>query len=187
MSPVTHLLTGWVLAATTCRERRDRLLVTAASVIPDIDGFGAIPELLTRGSSHPLLWFSQYHHLLHGLPFAIAFSLIAFAFARQQWFTSMFALLAFHLHLIEDLVGARGPDGEHWPLPYLWPFSDAWRWSWAGQWALNSWQNLAITVALLAGCIWIALRGNRTPIEFISPDADAKVVSVLRARFGTAY
>jgi len=31
---------------------------------PDLDGLGIIPELLTRNSSHPLLWFSLYHHSL---------------------------------------------------------------------------------------------------------------------------
>jgi len=61
MSPVTHFLTGWVLANTAQLDRRDRLLVTLSAVVPDLDGLSIIPEILTRHSQHPLLWFSPYH------------------------------------------------------------------------------------------------------------------------------
>jgi inner membrane protein len=55
MSPVTHFLTGWVLANSAALERRDRLLVTLSVVAPDIDGLGIVAEVLTRNSQHPLL------------------------------------------------------------------------------------------------------------------------------------
>ena len=58
MSPVTHFLSGWVLANCARLDRKDRALVTLACVAPDIDGLGIIHELLTRNSSHPLLWFT---------------------------------------------------------------------------------------------------------------------------------
>ena len=64
MSPVTHFFAGWLLASVsptgrpTTLTRREKALVVAASVAPDIDGIGIIPELLTRNTSHPLLWFS---------------------------------------------------------------------------------------------------------------------------------
>jgi len=48
MSPVTHFLAGWVLAGATSLSRRDKALVVAAAIAPDVDGLGAIPELLTR-------------------------------------------------------------------------------------------------------------------------------------------
>jgi hypothetical protein len=52
MSPVTHLLAGWMVASMpTVSAKRDRALVTLASVVPDIDGLGIIPELLTRNRS----------------------------------------------------------------------------------------------------------------------------------------
>src|SRR5437762_14100209 len=69
MSPVTHFFTGWVIANCGRLDRRERALVTLACVVPDLDGLGIIPELLTRNSSHPLLWFSDYHHSLHTLAF----------------------------------------------------------------------------------------------------------------------
>jgi inner membrane protein len=70
MSPITHFLTGWVFANCARLDRRERALVTLASVAPDVDGLGIVPEFFTRNSTHPLLWFSLYHHSLHTLTFA---------------------------------------------------------------------------------------------------------------------
>src|SRR6476646_9479948 len=87
MSPVTHFFTGWLLASVsptgrpTALTRREKALVVAAAVAPDIDGLGIIPELLTRNTSHPLLWFSQYHHSLHTLAFALVCTLAAYVIA----------------------------------------------------------------------------------------------------------
>jgi hypothetical protein len=57
MSPVTHFLTGWVVANSAPLNWRERAVVTFAAVIPDLDGLGIVPDLLTRHSQHPLLWF----------------------------------------------------------------------------------------------------------------------------------
>jgi inner membrane protein len=87
MSPVTHFFAGWLLASVsptgrpTTLTRREKALVVAAAVAPDIDGIGIVPELLTRNTSHPLLWFSQYHHSLHTLAFALACTLAAYIVA----------------------------------------------------------------------------------------------------------
>ncbi|TLN05224.1 hypothetical protein FDZ73_00895 [bacterium] len=62
--------------------------------------------------------------------------------------TGIAAFLVFHLHLICDILGSRGPD-EAWSVPYLRPFSSAGDIVWAHQWALNSWQNFAITFLAL--------------------------------------
>ncbi len=117
MSPVTHFLSGWVLANCTKLNPRDRALVTLASVAPDLDGLGIIPELLTRNSAHPLLWFSLYHHSRHTLAFALVIAAVVLAVANQTWKTGFLALLRFHLHLLEDLLGSRGHDGYQWPIP----------------------------------------------------------------------
>ena len=66
MSPVTHFLTGWVLANAVDLNRRDRAIVTIAAVAPDVDGLGIVAEILTRHSQHPLLWFSDYHCVFRG-------------------------------------------------------------------------------------------------------------------------
>ena len=183
MSPVTHFLSGWVLANCVKLDRKDRALVTLACVIPDIDGLGIVPEILTRDSAHPLLWFSLYHHSLHNLAFALFVAAVAFAIATRKWTTGLLALLSFHLHLFEDLLGSRGPDGDQWPIPYLAPFSPALQLTWSGQWGLNAWPNIAITIALLLITFWLAWRRGFSPLEMVSARADSVFVAVLRRRF----
>lgn len=183
MSPITHFLTGWVVANCTNLDRKERALVTLACVAPDIDGLGIIPELLTRNSAHPLLWFTLYHHALHNLAFALVVAVAAFALANQRWKTAWLALLSFHIHLFEDVLGSRGPDGYQWPVPYLEPFSSGLQVVWRGQWGLNAWPNVVITVALLLIAFWLAWRRGFSPLEMISMKADAALITALRRRF----
>ena len=183
MSPVTHFFSGWALANCAKLDRRDRALVTLACVIPDIDGLGIVPELLTRNSGHPLLWFSRYHHSLHTLAFALVVMALAFALATRKWTTGLLVLLSFHLHLVEDVLGSRGPDGDQWPIPYLAPFSSAVQLTWSGQWGLNTWPNVVLTIILLLITLWLAWRRGFSPLEMISVKADASLVAVLRQRF----
>jgi inner membrane protein len=184
MSPVTHFFTGWVFANCFGLEhRRDRAIVTLACVAPDVDGLGVIPELLTRNLAHPLLWFSAYHHSLHNLAFACVITVISFLVATQKWKTALFAFTAFHLHLLEDLIGSRGPDGYQWPIPYLKPFSSAWQWSWQGQWALNAWPNIGITLGLLVVTFYLTWRKGFSPLEMISQPAEAAYMRTFRYRF----
>jgi len=183
MSPVTHFLAGWAVANATALNRRERIAVTLASVAPDIDGLGVLPELLTRHSAHPLLWFSEYHHALHTLWFAMVVSVLAASVATRKWKTAGLAFLAFHLHLLCDLAGSRGPEGYPWPIPYLRPFSDGWQWNWQGQWPLNSWENFAVTGVLLLLTLAIVQKCGRSPVEMFSLRADRVVVTAIRARF----
>jgi hypothetical protein len=185
MSPATHFLAGWLLANVTPLSRRERFAVVCAGVAPDIDGLGIVPELLTRHSTHPLLWFSQYHHHLHTLAFSLFVAAICFLVARQRWKTALLALVSFHLHLVCDLIGARGPDGYSWPIPYLLPFSNSLQLSWHGQWALNAWPNFLITAVLLFATLWLAWRNGVSPLEFVSVKANAGLVRALRERFPT--
>jgi len=183
MSPVTHFFSGWLFANCFQLNRKDRALVTFACVIPDIDGLGIIPELLTRNSAHPLLWFSLYHHTLHNLPFALIVAFVGFALATSRWKTTLLVFLSFHLHLLEDALGSRGPEGYQWPIPYLAPFLQAPQLTWSGQWGLNAWPNVAITIVLLLITLWLAWRRGFSPLEMISPSVDAAFVAPLRQRF----
>jgi inner membrane protein len=200
MSPVTHFFAGWLLAAAAPLSRREKAAVVCAGLAPDLDGLGAIPELLTRNSSHPLLWFSQYHHSLHTLVFCVVVAIAAWLFSRSAGFsfgpkvpsldlprpaiTAFLAFLSFHLHLFCDLVGSRGPDGYSWPIPYLSPFSAKLQLAWQGQWALNGWQNIAITITLVLVSFWIAWKHAKSPFELVSPQANNMLVDTLRRRFG---
>ena len=184
MSPVTHFLASWLVATGPVLERRDVALITFAGVAPDIDGLGAIPELATRHMSHPLDWFSRCHHLLaHNLAFAVLAAIGVFALARRRWLAAGLALLVIHLHFLMDLIGSRGPDGYNWPIPYFEPFSSKLQLTWSGQWALNSWQNIAIACGFVCLVIFRAVQTGNSPVRIFSPAADQKVIDVLRARF----
>jgi inner membrane protein len=220
MSPVTHFFAGWLLASVSpagrpiMLTRREKALVVAAAVAPDIDGIGIIPELLTRNTSHPLLWFSEYHHSLHTLAFALVCTLAAYIIAgplarvgplvtagpvsdftfglairkpeastqgsstrrspSHPGLTAFLVFISFHLHLLCDLIGARGPDGDQWPIPYLKPFSNSIQLAWHGQWALNAWQNFLITGFFLVATFWIARKYGSSPVELVSKRWNAK-------------
>jgi inner membrane protein len=185
MNPITHFFMGWAVAnAAQPLTKGERAMVTWASVIPDIDGLGIVAEVLTRHNNHPLNWWSEYHHVLgHNLGFALVVSAASAIFARQKVKTTLLVFLSFHLHLLADLVGARGPDGDQWPIPYLLPFSKKLQLTWSGQWALNAWPNIVITAALIAVAIALARRRGFSPLEIFSPKADSVFVGALRTRF----
>lgn len=176
---------GWAVAnAVPSLDKRDRAIVTLASVVPDIDGLGIIPEWLTLNTSHPLYWWSDYHHTLgHNLGFALVVAVLAAILAKQKFKATTLAFFSFHLHLLADLVGARGPDGQQWPIPYLLPFSNKLQLTWSGQWALNAWPNLVTTALLIVLALVLARRRGFSPLEMFSTKADAALVITLRARF----
>ena len=92
MSPVTHFLVGWLVANTADLDRKERAVVTIAGVVPDIDGVGAIAETLTRHWDKPLLWFSEYHHILtHNLGTALLVAAVSFMVATRRWKTTVLA------------------------------------------------------------------------------------------------
>lgn len=164
--------------------RRERAWVTVAGVIPDVDGLGLLAEIATRGSSHPLNWWSDYHHVLgHNLTFAVIFTLLAACFVERRLVCASLVFLSFHLHLLGDIVGARGPDGYQWPIPYLAPFDREWMLTWSGQWPLNGWPNLLLTAILIGSTIHLARLRGHSPLEMISRKADEIFINTLRRRF----
>ena len=185
MNPITHLLVSWTLGAACARERRDRTLVTLAGVAPDLDGFGLAVDLLTATSASPTDLWGQYHHVLgHNLGFGLAVATAAFALGQHRIRAAGLAFAAVHLHLLGDLAGGRGPDGDAWPFSYLAPFSDAWVWQWSGQWELDAWPNIALTVLLLAVVFRAAWLHGISPLELVSGRGHAAFVAALRHRFG---
>jgi hypothetical protein len=185
MSPITHLLIGWLTAnATTSINKRERAIITIAGVAPDIDGLGIVADLITQNSRHPLNWWGEYHHILaHNLGFALLLTIIALLISTRRWTTALLALISVHLHLICDLVGSRGPDGYQWPIPYLLPFSNSFQLTWQGQWALNAWPNFVITIVALILTFWLAWQRGYSPLEIISASANRIFVDTLRQRF----
>lgn len=185
MSPVSHFLISWVAANTIPGlERRERALIAVAGIAPDIDGFGAPVQILTRGTENELNWFADYHHVLcHNGLFCIVLALLAIYFARnRKKLVGLFVLLTSHAHLLCDIAGSKGPDGSHWPIPYFTPFNSEIAYSWNAQWELNSWQNYSITGVVLITTIWLAIRRGYSPVELISTKADKVVVETFQSR-----
>jgi len=184
MHVVTHLLAGWALAEQTPLERRDKALVAWASVAPDLDGAGLPVDWAVRALGGNSDLYETYHHVaFHGLPAAVAFTLLLMPFLKRKWLGVAMVFLSFHLHLLCDLAGsAGGTPGDIWPIHYLYPFSDR-EIFWNGQWPLTSWQNTTLTLALMLYGLWVGIRRGQTPIALFSSRADARLVAVLRARF----
>jgi hypothetical protein len=183
MNPVTHLLLSWTIAEPILEARRDRALVSLAGLAPDLDGAGILVDL-ARGVHPSEGFYAAFHHVLaHNLTAGVVVALAAFALARRRAACAALALVAFHLHLLGDLVGSAGPGGFVWTLSYLYPFSER-ALAWDGQWELNAWPNLVITALLLVAAGAAAVRRGRSPLELVSLRADAALVAALRRRFG---
>ncbi len=184
MSPVTHFFIGWLVANTAKLDKRDRALVTVAGIISDADSLVIVADLLA-GKSEPFRWYGEFHHVLtHNIGFAFLVTLLGFMLAKRRWITTFLVFISFHLHLLGDIAGSRGPDDYQWPIPYLWPFSNSFQLVWEGQWELNAWQNVVITGIVIALTLFFAWKRGYSPLEMISATADAIFVRTLRQRFG---
>ena len=205
MNPITHALISWGISNIPRNTtRRQRALVTLGGIIPDLDGLGAIWDKTfgTLGDI-PSHYYHDYHRVLgHTAAFAAVVLLVPLLFSKpgKRLVTTALFALTFHLHLVCDMLGSRGPPtdfnpgGDVWGIPYfhLPLFKDApalgdpvW-WKWAGQWELNAWPNLAITLLLLVFCGVMAVRAKRTILEVLSLKLDGVVVGAFQQRFGNA-
>jgi hypothetical protein len=182
VSPITHLLASWIIAAKTTDNPRDCRLITLAGLAPDLDGLGLLADLATRATAHPTQFYARYHHyLFHGAFGAAVAALVFAAFARRRWRVALLCFAVFHLHLLFDLVGSRGPAPEDlWPIYYLGPFSRDSVWLWPGQWPLDSGINRTFTLTLLAWVFALAIRRGHSVVGVFSTRGDAVFVRVLR-------
>jgi hypothetical protein len=183
MSPLTHLLASWIVAAKTTDNLRDRRLVTLAGVAPDLDGLGLFVDMVTgRFSTGKLYYYPEYHHwLTHGLPGAVGCSILFAAFARRKWRVLGLSFLMFHLHLLCDLLGSRGPDkNDFWPIYYFAPILQHPMWVWKYQWRLDGWQNRVITLALLFWSLALAVKIGESFVGVFNRRADKVFVGVLQ-------
>lgn len=185
MSPVTHGLLSWLIAnARSDTSPRERLLITLGGLSPDLDGLGMVAQVATKHWDEPLNWFHKYHHeLCHNLLFGLLVAGVCAALSEADRRLRVGALvfLTFHLHLLCDVIGSKGPDGSQWPIPYFTPFSN-WQWTWQYQWRLDSWPNILITAIALALTFAIAWRRGHSPLEFFSNRVNDGFVAALRNR-----
>ena len=182
MSPGAHLLASWILADRFEPDQRGRRLIAIAGVIPDIDGMGILVDALNRDRTE---YYATYHHLLaHNLLFGLLFSGLAAALVKKDKArVFLLSLLAFHLHLVFDVMGSRGPDGFQWPIHYFYPFAAHVEWIWSGQWLLNGWQNLSILAALFLWAVCLSAKKHRSFIEVISPSLYRQIFLAIEKRW----
>jgi len=158
--------------------------VTLAGIAPDLDGAGLVLDLIRNaargGEKFPL--YQQYHHyLLHGFAGGLVFAVLLAAFANQRWRVLLLALGVFHLHLLCDFAGSRGPSPDDvWPIFYFGPFDKDPMWMWKGQWRLDGWQNQLFSVGLLAWAMVLAVRVGHSVVGVFSRHFDDRLVRVLR-------
>lgn len=108
MNLLVHAELSWLLGHRSAT-RRQRVLVTCAGVLPDLDGLSLI------GGAD---LYARYHHLLlHSWLGALITTIGVWALSARSVRTALLACAAFHLHLLCDLLGS-GPD---WPLWYFFP------------------------------------------------------------------
>ncbi|MBW2038039.1 MAG: hypothetical protein JRI46_00340 [Deltaproteobacteria bacterium] len=169
MSPLTHLEISWFVANIPPGvERFDRGLIVLSGIIADLDGLG-------------IFWgwrfYQRYHHIfLHNFLVAALVGILPLLLPLEHKFlVSILCLTSFHLHIVCDLLGS----GPGWPVSYLWPLNRR-EWYCRYQWNLVSWQNSTITFLMIIPILWIALHYGRTPLEFLSPAMDARLVGFIR-------
>lgn len=168
----THILSGWVLGNAVPLNARERLFCMIGATVPDVDGLGIV-----FGND----LYQRWHHVAaHNLPFCLIVCGVMTALtprsaAGRVWRFLVYAI-AFHLHLLMDYFGS----GPGWPIDYFWPVSNLRFVNWQA-WELSSWQNILAAAILLAMTVAIAVWKRRTPLEWLMPSLDAKLVRRPRA------
>lgn len=174
---------SWIAAAKTTSNPRDCRLVALAGILPDLDGLGLLVDVFSeRLFHHQTYLYQNYHHyLLHGGFGALLIALGVACFARHRTRVVLLALAVFHLHLLCDLAGSRGPSpNDLWPVYYFGPFSHNPEWLWRSQWRLDGWFNRYFTVALFLWALWLPISLGHSFVGVFSPRSDAVFVAVLR-------
>ena len=183
MSPETHLLASWIIAAKTTDNPRDCRLVALAGILPDTDGLGLIVDFANHllGHRNTFYYYTRYHHYwLHGALGGVVIAALLACFARRHWRVGLLALVVFHLHLLCDFVGSRGPSPEDlWPIYYFGPFDKDPVWLWKGQWRLDGWFNRILSAVLFLWALLMAARLGHSFIGVFNRRLDAVVCGVL--------
>ena len=174
-----------MVASVVTDNPRDRKLVTLAGILPDADGLGLVADVsvaMIRGQEPTFQYYQHYHHLLlHGWPAALLMAGTLACLARRRCQVALWCLVAFHLHLLCDLLGSRGPSpADLWPICYGEPLFRHPIWFWKGQWRLDGWQNQTVSVGVFALSLRVAVKRGFSPVEFLGARVDAAVVGVLR-------
>lgn len=185
MSPGSHLLASWLLANSFKLAHRERRIITLCGLAPDLDGVGWVLDRVNQWRGTSSDYFFLWHHQVgHNLLASLIIALVASALAHtHKRLVFGLAVLVVHLHLVCDLIGSKGPDGYHWPIPWLMPFNRNLVWVWSGQWELHAWQNSAITLLMLAVACVLGWKQRYSFVEVLSLKLDRAFFQML-TRYG---
>lgn len=191
MSPIAHFIGSWLVSAVTGDNPRDRRLITLAGVLPDVDGAGMVVDVvkhLTTGAELNFAYYQKYHHIwLHGWPGAVLIAAVLAALAHQPRRVVWACLITFHLHLLCDLLGSRGPSpADLWPICYGEPLLRHPVWFWKHQWRLDGWQNTVVFLAMFGSAMWITVKRGYSFAELLGRRADAAFTGVVQKWWATA-
>jgi inner membrane protein len=118
--------------------------------------------------------------LLHGWPGATVVALLLMCFGQKKPRVLCWCLITFHLHLLCDLIGSRGPTvGDLWPICYSEPLFRHPIWFWKGQWKLDGWQNQTIFVAVFASAFWLSAKRGYSFLEIFGRRLDSVFAGIL--------
>lgn len=183
MTPPQHFIISWVVANTANLDRRSRLCITLAGILPDVDGLGYFVDRVNLRFDVYSHYYVQYHHLIGHNIFAGLFIAGVSAYYCQRKITVfLLSLLTFHLHLLADLAGSMGGDGYQWPIYYFYPLLPDFTLTWSGQWELSSWRNSVIGVSFFIIALMMAYYKRVTFFEFFSTKLEKCVIEVAKQR-----
>jgi inner membrane protein len=183
MTPPQHLIISWVVANSVTLDRRARVCITLAGILPDVDGLGYVIDRINLRFDIYSNYYTDYHHFIGHNIFAglLIASMMAY-FCQHKIAVFLLSLLTFHLHLLADLAGSMGGDGYQWPIYYLYPLMPDLAITWSEQWELSSWRNSAIGSSFFIIALIIARYRRVTFFELFSARIEQKVAEVMRQR-----
>lgn len=183
MTPPQHFIISWVVANSADLDRRSRVGITLAGILPDVDGLGYFVDRANLRFDVYSHYYMDYHHFIgHNLFAGLFIAGMMACFCQRKLTVFLLSLLAFHLHLLADLAGSMGGDGYQWPIYYLYPILPDFTLTWSGQWELSSWKNSAIGISFFVIALIIAHYKQVTFFEFFSTKIEKKVIEVARRR-----
>jgi inner membrane protein len=183
MSPGQHFIISWVTANTVKLDRKSRICITLSGLLPDVDGAGYIYDKIAKHYESNTEYYEQFHHIFgHNIFFGLSLALLCFFICRKSRAVFWLSFVAFNLHIICDIAGARGPDGDQWPISYLYPMLPDVQLVWSGQWELSSWINSTIGVFFFCVALYISRHRHVTFFEFFSKRFEKSVCQSARDR-----
>ena len=157
------------------------MLIALSGIAPDLDGVGLLIDPVARQFGQFTNYWGLLHHQLHNIGFCVLLTIVGFVMAKvEKLKVAVFVFAIFHLYLLCDLIGSRGPDGYQWPIPYLLPFTNKVQLTWQHQWELNAWPNILIGVVLVGIMIVIARVKERSPFEMVSKKVDTTFINIVK-------